>query len=99
MSTSVCTTNAERAPIPLTLIGASYVQQHLQHVPDGGEHPRIRPVGVLQSEQVGHLLIDIDPGGVAETLLQGIEHHVLACLQVLGGACGLALIADDLAYE
>ena len=35
-----------------------------------------------KAEQVGHFLVDIDPGFIVEALLQGAEHHVLALLQI-----------------
>ena len=43
--------------------------------------------------------IDVDAGAVVETLLQRIEHDVLALLEVVGGLRRLALLADHLAQE
>ena len=57
------------APIDETLMASSHIHQRIKHVLYRRHHPRIGGIGILQSQQIRHFLIDIDAGNVVETLL------------------------------
>src|SRR5687768_6629988 len=43
--------------------------QHVHHVPHGGHDAGIRPIGHLESDELRHLLIDIDPAAFGVSAL------------------------------
>src|SRR5262249_38281432 len=101
MSTSDCTVRDEREPTPEmlmdVLLAVLYVHQSLQHLFHGGGNACVGGVSVLQVEQVGHFLVDIDAGNVIETRLQRVEHDRLAVLEPRRRIRSLARLAQQLA--
>src|SRR5262245_2072333 len=93
MSSSDCIVRDEREPTPEmrmdVLLGVLYVHQSLEHLFHGRGNACIGGVGVLQTEQVGHFLVDIDSGNVIETRFQRIEHDRLSVLEPRRRICGL----------
>ena len=59
------------------------MQQRCVHVLDGGHHARIRRIGVLQRQQMRHLVVDVDAGGCVHLVLQRVENNVLAIRELL----------------
>src|SRR3954468_15866920 len=100
MSTRYCTERDEREPTPEMLMdvlwGVLYVHQSLQHLFHGRGNAGIGGVGVLQTEQVGHFLVDIDSGNVVEARPQRVEHNGLAILEPRRRIRGLALLTQHL---
>src|SRR5262249_42666231 len=84
------------APIEETLIPSSHLDQGVQHFLYRRDHARIGGVGILQRQQVRHLLIDVDARRIVESLLQRIEDDVLTLLEIIRRTCGLALLTDEL---
>src|SRR4029079_9211252 len=75
------------------------LDQRVVHLLDGRHHARVGGISVLQREQMRHLVVDIDAGGIAHFLLQCIQHHGLTVGELFGGGRGLALLADELLGE
>ena len=63
------------------------LDQRVVHLLDGRHYARIGGIGVLQREQMRHLVVDIDARGIRHLLLQCIQHHGLAVGELLGGGC------------
>ena len=59
---------------------------------------RIGRIGILQVQQVGHFVIDVDAACAVEALLQRIDDDILSLAQALrrrgGGALGAQHLAD-----
>src|SRR5690349_20260795 len=99
MSTSDWIEICERVPTLPILILASNLRQQLEHVLHRGQDAGIGGIGVLQVQEVCHLLIHIHGGAVVEALLQRVEDDGLSVGQVAGGRCSVALSTDDLTEE